>query len=299
MQQKARLESNSFSEIAPRVSGVGRFNRVFFSRKLVAFGLCVILLMIIVAIFAPLIAPYDPYQQHLDQSLLKPSTAHLLGTDAYGRDTLSRIIYGSRISLLIGVVVTFSAAFVGLTLGMIAGYFGGAISAVIMRLIDTLMAVPMIMLALVIASVLGRGLQNLMIALGVGLLPGYARLMCAQVIATKENDYITASRSIGARNLRTMLVHILPNSYPPILVMMTAMMGLTILAESGLSFLGIGIQPPTASWGGLVSDGYRYLTSNPILSIAPGVCVMLVVFAFNMVGDGLRDALDPKLRGSL
>jgi len=289
---------NNINKITPRVSEFRRFYRVFFSRKLVSFGLIIVLIVILTAIFAPLLAPYNPNKQNLDESLLPPSRAHLLGTDVFGRDSLSRIIYGSRTSLMIGVVAVFIAAFSGLTLGLLAGFFGGVTNAVIMRFIDALMSLPMIMLALVIAAVLGGGLRNVMIALGIGLLPGYARLMCAQVISVKENDYILASRTIGASNLRTMLVHIVPNSFPPLIVMMTAMMGLSILAEAGLSFLGIGISPPTAAWGAMVSDGYRYLLSNPILSIAPGMAIMLVVFAFNMVGDGLRDALDPRFRGT-
>jgi peptide/nickel transport system permease protein len=289
---------NNINKITPRVSELHRFYRVFFSRKLVSIGLVIVLIVILTAIFAPLLAPYSPNKQNLDESLLSPSRAHLLGTDAFGRDSLSRIIYGSSTSLMIGMVAVFIAAFLGLTLGLLAGFFGGVTNAVIMRFIDALMSLPMIMLALVIAAVLGGGVKNVMIALGVGLLPGYARLMCAQVISVKENDYILASRTIGASNLRTMLVHIVPNSFPPLIVMMTAMIGLTILAEAGLSFLGIGISPPTAAWGAMVSDGYRYLLSNPILSIAPGVAIMLVVFAFNMVGDGLRDALDPRFRGT-
>jgi ABC-type dipeptide/oligopeptide/nickel transport system permease subunit len=168
-----------------------------------------------------------------------------------------------------------------------------------MRLVDALMSFPMILLALVIASVLGGGLKNVMVALGIGLVPGYARLMCGQVLIIKENDYVIAGRSIGASNLRIMLAHILPNSFPPLIVLMTMMMGMAILAEAGLSFLGIGIEPPGATWGAMVSDGYKYLLTNPMLSFAPGLAVMFVVYAFNMVGDGLRDALDPRLRGTL
>jgi peptide/nickel transport system permease protein len=288
-----------FTEAPPRVSEFHRFRRVFFSRKIVVFGLIIITILIITAIFAPLIAPYDPYKQNLSQSLLKPCREHLLGTDSLGRDTLSRIIYGSRTSLTVGVIAVGIAATVGMTLGLIAGYYGGITYALIMRLMDALMSLPMIALALVIASILGGGLRNVMIALGIGLIPGYARVMCGQVLSVRENDYIMASRSLGASNRRIMLRHILPNCLPSFIVLMTMMMGLTILAEAGLSFLGIGVEPPGAAWGAMVTDGYRYLLTNPVLSFAPGLAVMIVVFAFNMVGDGLRDALDPRLKGTL
>jgi peptide/nickel transport system permease protein len=288
-----------FAEIQPFVGEFRRFCRVFFSRKLVLFGLIVILGLIIVAIFAPLVAPYDPYKQNLKEKLLHPSREHLLGTDPIGRDTLSRIIYGSRTSLMVGIISVGIASSIGTTLGLIAGYFGGTTYAIIMRIMDALISLPMILLALVISSVLGGGLKNVMIALGIGLVPGYARLMCGQVLSVKENDYVIAGHSIGASHVRIMLKHILPNSIMPIVVIMAMMMGAAILSEAGLSFLGVGIEPPGAAWGAMVSDGYRYLLTNPILSFAPGVAVMLVVFSFNMVGDGLRDALDPRLRGVL
>jgi len=168
-----------------------------------------------------------------------------------------------------------------------------------MRLIDTLMCFPMILLALLIAALLGGGLKNVIIALSFALMPSYARLMCGQVLSVKTNDYVLAERSIGASNFRIMLRHVLPNCFPPLIVQMTLMLGSTILAEAGLSFLGIGIMPPTPAWGSMVNDGRQYLLTNPILSFAPGLAIMLTVYAFNMIGDGLRDALDPRLRGVL
>jgi ABC-type dipeptide/oligopeptide/nickel transport system permease subunit len=251
------------------------------------------------AIFAPLLAPYDPYEQNLDRTMEKPSTEHWLGTDTVGRDTLSRIIYGSRTSLMVGLVALGMAAGIGMSLGLAAGYFGGLTQGIIMRIMDALMTVPMILLALTVAAVLGGGIINVIIALGVALVPTYARLMCAQAMSVKENDYVTAVRSIGANNLAIMIKHVAPNCFPPLIVMMTMQIGITILSEAGLSFLGIGINPPAAAWGAMVSEGYRYLVINPILSFAPGLAIMLVVFAFNMIGDGLRDALDPRLRGTL
>jgi len=281
------------------VKGLKRFYRTFFGRKVVAFGLVVIVALVITAAFAPFIAPYDPYKQDLDKILQKPSAAHLLGTDTLGRDVLSRIIFGTRTSLLVGIVAIFMAASIGMSLGLVAGYFGGLVYTVIMRLIDALMTFPMILLALTIATVLGGGLKNIIIALGISLVPPYARLMCGQVLTVKQNDYVLAGRAMGAGNLRIMFRHVAPNCFPPLIVLMTMMMGSAILAEAGLSFLGIGIKPPGAAWGAMVSEGYRYLLTTPVLSFAPGIAIMLVVFAFNMVGDGLRDALDPRLRGAL
>lgn len=286
-------------ETTPRVSEFRRFRRVFFGRGVVIFGMAVLLVFVIVAIFAPFLAPYDPYEPTLGKGLLGPSKEHLLGTDALGRDTLSRIIYGSRTSLMIGLIVVFAAAIIGVSLGLVAGYYGGWVHTVIMRVIDALMAFPMILLALVIAALLGGGIKNVIIALTVGLVPVYARLMCGQVITGKENDYIMAGRAVGASNLRIMIRHLIPNCFPPLIVLVTMMLGATILAEAGLSFLGIGVEAPIAAWGSMVSDGRDYLLRAPILSFAPGLTLMLVVFSFNMVGDGLRDALDPRLRGVL
>jgi len=291
------IEAALRTENTPRVSELRRFFKVFFSRGVVVFGMIIILLFIIAAIFAPWLAPYDPDKIDMNNALLQPGKAHWLGTDALGRDTLSRTIYGTQISLIIGLVVVVLGSIVGMTLGLIAGYFGSWTHAVIMRVIDTLMAFPMLILALLIASLLGEGIRNVIMALSFAMVPAYARLMCGQVMTVKENDYILAGRSMGASHTRIMLRHLTPNCFPPLIVMMTMMLGTTILAEAGLSFLGIGVQPPVATWGNMVNDGRQYLLTNPILSFAPGLAIMLVVYAFNMVGDGLRDALDPQLRG--
>jgi peptide/nickel transport system permease protein len=299
MPEEEKTLISASMELPPRVNEFRRFLRVFLNRGLVIFGLVIIVAFIISAALANVIAPYDPNQSNLDARLLQPSWEHPLGTDNMGRDTLSRLIYGSRISLLVGVLVVGLAATVGMTLGLIAGYFGGWAEAIIMRSIDTLMSIPMILLALAIASMLGGGLKNVIIALAFGILPTYARLMCGQVLTVKESDYILAGHSIGAGHLHIMLRHVFPNCLPPLIVLITMVMGTTILAEAGLSFLGIGVMPPTPAWGSMVTDGREYLLENPMLSFAPGLAIMLVVFAFNMVGDGLRDALDPRLRGVL
>jgi len=291
------VTQQTYLEESHKVNELWRIWRIFIGRGVVLFGIIVITILILTALFAPLLAPYDPYDQKLEDMLLSPSKEHLLGTDALGRDILSRIIYGSRNSLMVGIVALGIAATLGMIMGLAAGYFGGWVQLFIMRFIDALMSFPMILLALVFASLLGGGLRNVMIALGISLLPGYARIMCGQVLSVKENDYILAEHSLGASNLRVMLRHILPNCFPPLIVLVTLQMGAAILAEAGLSFLGIGIEPPGAAWGAMVNDGYHYLITNPILSFAPGMAIMLVVFSFNMVGDGLRDALDPRLRG--
>jgi peptide/nickel transport system permease protein len=292
-------EKAGFEEAPPRVKEWRRFSRVFFQRKLVIFGLAVLALLIISAIFAPWLTSYDPYIGNLRESLAQPSLKHLLGTDLEGRDTLTRLIYGSRTALEVGFVTTFSAAILGIILGLVAGYFGGIINMVVMRAMDALMGFPMLLLALLISAVLGSGIQNVIIALAIATLPGYARVMYGLTLNVRENDYILAQRAMGSDNRRTMVNHILPNALPPMIVLVTLQLGSIILAEAGLSFLGIGIRPPGAAWGSMVYDGYRYLTSNPVLSFAPGLAIMLVVFAFNMAGDGLRDALDPRLRGLL
>jgi peptide/nickel transport system permease protein len=286
-------------EVPPPRSEWKRIIRVFWRRKLAVVGLALVVLMVLVAIFAPLLAPYDPYEPDIINKLAPPSGEHLLGTDSLGRDTLSRVIYGSRTSLLVAICAVFMGAAIGQVLGILAGFFGGWVRTVIMRLIDAMMSIPMIVLALVISAMLGGGLKNVIIALGIGGIPGQCRMMCAQTMSVKENDYVLAARTVGVSNWRMMARHIYPNAFGPCLVMMTIAMGATILAEAGLSFLGAGINPPTAAWGSMISDGYRQLLRAPVLSIAPGVGIMLLVFGFNMMGDGLRDALDPRMRGTI
>jgi ABC-type dipeptide/oligopeptide/nickel transport system permease subunit len=276
-----------------------RITKVMFSRWVVVGGTLIILALIFVAIFAPFLTAYEPNLMDLKSPLRHPSGMHLLGTDELGRDLFSRILYGARISLLVGIVAVAIAGIIGMGLGLIAGHFGGWINTLIMRFIDSLLALPPLVLILAITSVLGGGITNVLVALGIGMMPTYCRLMCGQIITVKESDFIIAARVIGANNMRIMFVHLLPNSLPPLLVLITMNLGTAILMEATLSFLGIGIIPPTATWGAMVSSGYKYLLSNPIISFAPGVAILLVVLAFNMVGDGLRDALDPRLRGIL
>ena len=291
-------EDISLNQVDSHYSELRRVIKVFFERPLPVLGLVIIVGMIVMAIFSPLLAPYDPDDMNLAIKLQPPSSQHLLGTDSLGRDTLSRIIYGSRNSLIVGISATGISAIIGMTLGLIASYSGSVIYNIIMRFIDALMSIPMIILALLVASLLGGGLVNVIIALGIGGISSSCRLMCGVALSIKENDYILAARSIGMKTPQILFSQILPNAFPPLLVLITVGLGATILAEAGLSFLGIGITPPAAAWGSMVNDGYKYLLNNPALAISPGIAVMLVVFGFNMVGDGLRDALDPRLRGA-
>jgi peptide/nickel transport system permease protein len=284
---------------ARRVSEWQRFRRVFFSRTAVAVGLAVLVLFFFTAIFAPQLAPYDPYTPSGADSLAQPSARHWLGCDLLGRDTLSRIIYGSRTAIEVGFISVGVGSMIGILLGLVAGYTRGFLSALIMRFIDALMCFPLLVLSLVIAALLGNGIQNVIIALSIATIPGYARVTYGVTLSLRENDYILAQKSMGSKDWRIMLMHILPNAFPPLIVIVTMQLGNLILAEAGLSFLGIGIAPPGAAWGSMINDGRNYLLTNPMLSFAPGLAIMMVVFAFNIVGDGLRDALDPKLRGLL
>ncbi|MGD0794808.1 MAG: ABC transporter permease [Dehalococcoidales bacterium] len=283
----------------PHISEGHRIFKVVFGRWIVVVSSVIILILILVAIFAPLLAPYNPNETHLSLINQAPSQAHRLGTDDLGRDILSRLLYGSRISMLVGIVAVSIGGIFGMGLGLLAGYYGKWIQTIIMRCVDALMSIPPLILILAIAAVLGAGLYNVLIAIGVGLLPTYARMMNGQILSLKENDYILASRAIGANNSRIMFRHLLPNSFPPLLVLITLNMGTAILMEASLSFLGVGISPPTATWGAMVSGGQMYILTQPLQSFIPGICILLVVLAFNMVGDGLRDALDPRLRGTL
>ncbi len=292
-------DSVEFQEMTPRISEMRRFFRVFLKRWVVVLGLIILLLLVIAAIFAPFIAPYDPYQIATGMSLEQPSSQHWLGTDRIGRDNLSRVIYGSRIALMVGFITVTIASVVGISLGMLAGYAGGLFYVIIMRAVDTLMCFPGLILMMFLSAILGSGVRNVIIALSIGVLAGYVRMMCGLTLSLKQNDYIMAEVAMGASRLRTMLRHILPNAFPPLIVLMTMQLGTLILAEAALGFLGIGIVPPTAAWGSMVNESYVYLPTNPWLCFAPGICIFLVVFSFNMVGDGLRDALDPRLRGLL
>jgi peptide/nickel transport system permease protein len=283
----------------PRHSEWRRMARVYFSRKLYLIGFIIVVIIFIVAIFAPLLAPYDPIKPDLRNIVKSPSAEHWLGTDQLGRDIFSRIIYGTQTSLLIGFSAVFSSAIVGLLMGLVAAHFGGWVFAIIMRITDALMALPGIILVLLIAGLVGGGIPVVIFALGFGGIAPMCRMMCGLSLSVKQNDYVLAGRAIGMSNWRIMMTQIFPNAFPPLMVGITMGIGGVVLGEAGLSFLGIGVQPPTPAWGSMVNNGYPYLLQNPLLSLAPGVAIMLLVFGFNMVGDGIRDAVDPRLRGVL
>jgi len=274
--------------------------RVFFNRGMLS-KVCffIIVVLVFVAVFAPLLSPYSPNANNLRNIVQKPSGEHWLGTDYLGRDVLSRILYGARISLYTSILAGIISAMAGIFLGLLAGYFGGILSHVIMRITDALLAIPALIFTLVLASALGGGLFSIVISIGISMLPTYIRMVNGQVLSLRESDYITAGKLIGLKDFKILLKHLLPNCFPSLIVLFTMNLGTGIMIEATMSYLGVGIAPPTATWGAMVSDGYSYLTTAPLLSILPGVCIILVVVAFNVVGDGLRDALDPRLRGKL
>lgn len=276
-----------------------KFLKVLFGRKIVLISFIGIVIFILIAISAPLIAPHNPNQTNLMDSLKQPSLKYLLGTDNSGRDVLSRVIYGTRISLIVGVLAVIIACVIGTFFGMVAGYFGGFIDDLINRISEAVRSIPQIIFAMALCAVFGGGIVNLSIVLGISNMAIYIRMMRGQVLSIKETDYVMAGKLQGNGDFRLMLNHILPNSLSPIIVTMTQQVGQTILAEAGLSFLGLGISQPTASWGSIVSDGRNFLLQNPTFSIAPGICIALLVIFLNTLGDGIRDAMDPRLRGEI
>lgn len=276
-----------------------KFCTVLFSRKIVLVSTLVILFFAICAIASPLMAPCDPYEQDLSRRLEGVSSEHWLGTDQLGRDLYSRIVYGSRVAFMVGILAVIAAAVMGCAIGLISGYFGGWVDQVLMRLMEAQMSIPPLILALALVAVFGRSIPMLIFVLGVSAIPNFARMMRGQVLSVREMDYVAASRIRGNSNTATMVRHILPNCISPIIVIMTQSIGGSILAEASMSFLGAGIVPPTASWGAMVNDGYSYIYDAPLFALAPGVAIILLVLAFNIFGDGLRDALDPRLRGAL
>ena len=259
-------------------------------------GLLLTVALVLCALAAPLLAPHDPNMQDTSRRLEAPSKEHLLGLDDLGRDVLSRIVWGARVSLRVGFSVVLLASIVGVTLGAISGYFGGAIDVMVMRLCDILLAFPGILLAIALVAVLGPSLNNVILALAIIGWVGYARLVRGQVLKVREMEYVTAARALGARSPRVIALHVLPNVINPVIVMATLGLAGAILAEASLSFLGLGVQPPTPSWGAMLTSGRRYLGLANHLAIFPGAAIMLAVMGLNFLGDGLIDALDPKYR---
>jgi len=264
--------------------------------RLAPVSLVIVLLAIFMAIFAGVIAPHSPNKAELGDVLLSPSLDHPMGTDDLGRDVLSRIIYGARASLSAGVVATGIGLAIGATLGLLSGYFLGLVDTIVMRIMDALLAFPGLILALAITAALGPSLINAMIAIGIVSVPRFARLARGQVLTLNDADYVVAARSGGARNMRILFRHIGPNMLTPIIIQVSLSVAFAILTEASLSFLGLGVQPPTPSWGFMLNQGRDYISQAPWLAIFPGITIFLVVMAFNLLGDAVRDALDPRLR---
>ena len=274
--------------------------RIFFGRGILV-KVCTVFLVlfVILSLLAPVISPYDPNQMDLLSKLKGPSSAHWLGTDYLGRDVLSRLIYGGRVSLAVSLLAGTFAAVIGIALGLVAGYFGGVIGKVIMGATDVVLSIPGLVFTMVIAAIMGTSVMSMTIAIGIGMIPTYIRMMNGLVLSLRENDYIVASKLQGERESAILVRHLLPNTFPSLIVLFTINLGNAIMTESSLSYLGIGISPPTATWGNMVYDAYAYLLKAPQLAIIPGVCIIVLIIAFNVVGDGLRDALDPRLRGKM
>ena len=267
------------------------------SHRLAMAGGAVIALLVVMGIAGPWIAPYDPLDQDLAQSLHGPSWAHWFGTDSFGRDILSRVLYGARISLLVGVASQGIAFSLGVAMGLVSGYYGGKVDALIMRLADVTLAFPTLLLLIAITAAFQPGLTVVFVAIGIVGWAGLARLVRSQTLVVRELDFVQAARALGMSDLRLLARHVLPNTLAPAIIAVTLGMAGAILLEAALSFIGLGAQPPTPSWGSMISDGRDFLRTAPWISLFPGLAIGLVVLGFNLFGDGLRDAMDPRLRG--
>lgn len=280
--------------VAPARRGNDVWRR-FRRNKLGLLGAAIVLIMVIAAVFAPYLAPKDPAAQDLRARRAPPSLERPLGADEFGRDILSRLIYGARASLIVAVSSVAIGLIIGSVLGAVAGYSGGVIDTVIMRIMDLFLAFPYLLLAIVIVSALGPGLQNTVLAIAIWTIPAFARIARSSVLQLREREFVTAALSLGAKEERVMRVHLLPNFVSTLIVYASLYLAYAILMESALSFLGLGVQPPTASWAGMIANGRNYITSAPHIATLPGIAIALAVLGFNLLGDGLRDAVDSRL----
>lgn len=296
MTMEAKIEQIVQIE-SPRKRRMKEMSSRFFQNKLAVIGGIFTLLLILMAIFAPLISPYGPAEQDYAKFLKGPNLAHIMGTDELGRDIFTRIIYGSRVSIQAGIISVGIALLIGIPIGLFSGYYRGVLDEfVVMRFTDALLSFPPLVLALSLAAVLGAGLQNAMIAIGIIFTPNFIRLVRGEVLSQREREYVTAAKASGISDLKIMFRHIFPNCLPPILVQATLSIAAAIISEASLSYLGLGTQPPTPSWGAMLSMGQGYLGDAPWISLFPGLFIFLTVLSINLFGDGLRDALDPKLK---
>ncbi len=260
-------------------------------------GATLIVLLVLAGILAPFLTPYDPSKQQLAEVLQHPSAAHPLGTDQLGRDLLARLLFGGRLTLFIGAFSVTMGLLVGVPLGIVSGFYRGAVDMVIQRVMDLMLAFTTFLLALTLVSLLGVGLTNVIVAVGISTIPRFARLVRASVLTIREISYVEATRALGSPDRRVLWRHVLPNAIAPVIVQATLSMGGAILTAAGLGFLGLGVQPPTPEWGAMLGQGRNYIFSNPSVTTFPGLAIFLAVMGFNLLGDGLRDALDPQLRG--
>lgn len=288
--------SESLPQRSTRHPFVDQLLKAFRTNKLTWVGAVIFVVIVVVALAAPLLSPYDPLEQHIFDRLEAPSADYWLGTDAYGRDILSRLLYGARVSLVIGVAAIGSAMLIGSAIGIVAGYYGGKIDLVIMQVMDVLLAFPALILGLIVVAMLGPSMENLIIAISLTAVPPFARIARAPTIVVKERDYIEACRALGYGDLRIMTLHVLPNVLSEILVMGSLWLATAIRVEASLSFIGLGVKPPTASWGGMIREGFENILDTFWLSLFPSLAILLVVFSLNLLGDGMRDAIDPKTR---
>ncbi|MFT5445670.1 MAG: peptide/nickel transport system permease protein [Gammaproteobacteria bacterium] len=279
-----------------RRSRVWRSARRYLRHPGFSVGLSILVVLSIIAVAAPLIAPYGPTDADLMKTLQHPSAEHWIGTDQFGRDILSRLIWGTRISLEVAFAVVALSLTLGSLIGAIAGYAGGWVERIMMVVNDILLAFPGFLLALALVAARGSSLENVILAVSIAYTPRVAAVMRSVVITIRPRPFIEASRAIGMSSTRVLLRHVLPNALPPVIVVTTVSAATAILAEAGLSFLGLGVQPPTATWGNIISDGQGYITSNPLISLSAGLCIAVTVIALNLLGDGLRDTLDPQMR---
>lgn len=268
----------------------------FTKRKIAVLGLIIVLLYVLMAIFADVIAPYDPTKQDLANKLQGPCAEHILGTDETGRDLFSRLVYGARISMKVGVVAVGVAFVIGTPIGICAGYFGGKVDALLMRAMDVLMAFPGILLAILFVSILGQNLDNAILSVGIYTVPNFARTARGETLSIKNSEFIEAARALGSGHFRIILTHILNNTVAPMIILATLSFGNAILTTSGLGFLGIGAQPPTPEWGAMLSTGRQYLLTAPHVTTITGLAILFLVLGLNLLGDGLRDVLDPKMK---
>lgn len=267
-----------------------------FKNKLAVAGLVTIMLLVLVAIFAPILAPFSYETQDLGATYQFPNASHLLGTDNLGRDILSRLIYGTRQSLRIGVLSVAIASTLGIIFGSVAGFYGGRVDNILMRMLDIYQSIPAMLLSIALAAALGPGINNAILAIGISTMAEYARMIRAQILTVREKEFVEAARAINAGDFRIVTKHIIPNALAPLIVSITMNIGNSILAAATLSFIGLGAQPPLPEWGAMLSAGRAYMRDYGYLVVIPGICIMISVLAFNLLGDGLRDALDPKMK---